>query len=306
MKRVLLLALLPVLGAAPARAQPADPHAGHVMPAKPPVTPPADPHAGHLLPAAKAPSTGADLPVGTDTPPPPPEPAADAVYGAAPMDRARVILRREHGGARVSQVMLSEAEISPGSGGAYRWNGEAWFGDDHNRFVLKTEGEGARRGGVEAAEVQALWSRPVGPYADLQLGLRHDVRPTPSRTYLTAGFETLLPYWIEAEGAVFLSDKGDLLARLEGAYDLRLTQVLVLQPRAELNFAAQDDRARGVGSGLSESELGLRLRYEIRRQFAPYVGVVWTRRHGASARFARAQGEDPSAVDVVVGLRGWF
>jgi copper resistance protein B len=318
--RLLLLALVPAAFAGPALAQTPDPHAGHTMPADQP-TPAADPHAGHGTPAAKpaapaaephaghamSPATGADLPVGAGTPPPPPaEAAADAVYGAASMDRARGVLRSEHGGVRVSQVMLNEAEVSPGSGGGYRWDGEAWFGDDRNRVVVKSEGEGARHGGVEDAEAQVLWSRPVGIYTDLQVGLRHDFRPGPSRTYATVGFETLLPYWFEAEGALFLSEKGDLLARLEGSYDFRLTQRLVLQPRAEFNFAAQDERRRGVGSGLSDAELGLRLRYEIRREFAPYVGVVWTRKVGSTADFARADGEEVEDTRAVMGLRAWF
>lgn len=108
------------------------------------------------------------------------------------------------------------------------------------------------------------------------------------------------------EGSLFLSDKGDLLARLAGYYDQRITQRLILQPRAEVNGAAQDMRAEGVGAGLSDAELGLRLRYEVRREFAPYVGVNWERRLGDSARFARAAGEDSGGLGVVAGIRAWF
>jgi len=301
MTRLLLLALVPVALAGPVVAQPADPHAGHVMPAP---QPEADPHAGHTMPAAVP--TGAELAVGDATPPPPPtDAAADAVYGASGMDRARQVLRSEHGGAQVSQVMLNLAEAGVGDRG-YQWDGEAWFGGDEHRFVLKSEGEGARGHGVEDAEVQALYSRPVGVYTDLQAGLRHDFEPGPSRTYATVGFETLMPYWVEAEGALFLSEKGHLSARLEGSTDFRLAQRLVLQPRAELNFAAEDDPRRGIGAGLSDAELGLRLRYEIRREFGPYVGVVWSRKFGDTADFARADGEDVEDVRAVVGLRAWF
>jgi copper resistance protein B len=201
--------------------------------------------------------------------------------------------------------MLNEAEFEPGSSRAYLWNGEAWFGGDLNRVVLKSEGEGTRHG-VEDAEAQVLYSRAVGLYTDLQAGVRHDFEPQPSRTYATVGFETLLPYWFEAEGALFLSGKGDLLARLEGSYDVRLFQRVVLQPRAELNFAAQDDVRRGIGSGLSDAELGLRLRYEIRREFAPYAGVVWSRKLGDTADLARAEGERAGDTRFVVGLRAWF
>ena len=258
-----------------------------------------------MAPAATG--TGADLPVG-DTPPPPvaTDHLADRVYGAAPMARGRDILKSEHGGARMSQVMLNTAEARLGSGGGYEWDGEAWYGGDLNRLVLKSEGEGAWNHGVEDAEVQVLYSRAVGPYTDLQVGLRHDFEPGPQRTYATLGFESLFPYWFEAEGALFLSDKGELLARFEGGYDFRLTQRLVVQPRAELNFAAEDIPSRGVGSGLSDAEVGLRLRYEIKREFAPYVGVVWSRKVGDTARYARAEGEDVEDTRVVVGLRAWF
>ncbi|HWT51786.1 MAG TPA: copper resistance protein B, partial [Caulobacter sp.] len=230
---------------------------------------------------------------------------ADKVFDPAAMERARAVLRQEHGGAGVSKVMVNLAERQVGSGdGAYHWDGEAWFGGDLNRLVLKSEGEGDRHG-VETGEVQALYSRAVGLYTDLQLGLRQDVEPK-SRTYAAVGFETLLPYWVQAGGTVFLSDKGDVLARAEGAIDWRLTQKLVLQPRAELNLAAQDVRETGVGSGLSDAELGLRLRYEIRRSFAPYVGLVHARRFGRTADYARAEGREVSETRFVVGLRGWF
>jgi len=115
-----------------------------------------------------------------------------------------------------------------------------------------------------------------------------------------------MPYWFDVEGAVFLSTKGEVLVRVEGTYDLRLTQRLVLQPRAELNFAAQDTAETRTGSGLSNAELGLRLRYEIRREFAPYIGVSFDRRFGGTADYARVAGEDVKATSFVVGVRAWF
>ena len=154
--------------------------------------------------------------------------------------------------------------------------------------------------------MQALYSRAVGPYFNLQAGVRHDFQPTPNRTYATIGFEGLAPYMFEVEGAVFLSNKGDLLGRLEGYYDQRITQRLILQPRAELNFAAQDVPENRIGSGLSNAELGLRLRYEIRREFAPYIGVSWDRKVGDTARFSRAAGDDATAKSIVAGVRVWF
>lgn len=287
--------------AAPAGPPAADPHAGHAMPAQP-----ADPHAGHAA-APSVTQTGADLPVGTEPPPSPPaEPGADRVYGAAPMAEGRAILRQEHGGTQLSKVMANMSEARLGSGGGYHWDLEAWYGGDLNRLVLKSEGEGSWDDGAEDAEAQVLYSRAVGVYTDLQVGVRHDFEPGPQRTYAVVGFESLLPYWFEAEGALFLSDKGEVLGRLEGTYDFRLAQRLVLQPRAELNFSAQDIPSRGVGSGLSDVEAGLRLRYEIRREFAPYVGVVWSRKVGDTADFARAAGDGVSDTRLVVGLRAWF
>lgn len=339
MNCLVLLALAPPLAASPAMTQPVDPHAGHHMPAQPasaakpssPQPPTVDPHAGHATPEAADPhaghappsaapaephagppapapmQTGADLPVGSEAaPPPPPQAAADRIYGGGPMERSRTILRAEHGGARVSKLMLNMAEARLGSGGGYHWDGEAWWGGDLNRLVLKSEGEGSWRHGADDAEVQVLYSRAAGLYTDLQAGVRHDIQPGPQRTYATVGFESLFPYWFEAEGALFLSDKGEVLGRLEGTYDFRLAQRLVLQPRVELNFSAEDIPSRGLGSGLSDAELGLRLRYEIKREFAPYVGLVWSRKVGDTADFARAEGEAVSDTRLVVGLRAWF
>ena len=296
------LALLPLMLAAPAAAQTMSGHdmAGMDMShaeTPPAAASPAEPQEG---PPAVAEHQTAPPPVPTDH-------AAERYYDPATMAAAREVLRVEHGGMRMSKVMADLFEYQSRSGGdGYRWSGEAWTGTDLNRLVIKTEGEGAVRGGVEAAELQALYSRAVTRYTDLQIGLRQDFKPTPSRTYLTAGFQTLLPYWIEAQGAVFLSDKGDLLGRIEGTYDLRLTQRLILQPRVELNLAAQDSPKIGVGSGLSTAELGLRLRYEIKREFAPYVGVSYDRRYGRTADYARAAGRDVEATSFVAGVRAWF
>ncbi len=309
------------MAAPPAAASTVDPHAGHDMPAMatPPTAAPAsDPHAGHDMSTMAAPApdahAGHDMSAmatpaaeNGEPPPPPTDHAADRSYDPEAMERARRVLRAEHGGARVSMLMANILEYGAGKGrDGYRWDGEGWWGGDINRLVVKSEGEGGWRGGLEAGEVQALYSRAVGRYTDLQAGVRQDFGPGPSRTYATVGFETLLPYWFQAEGALFLSDKGDLLARFEGTYDIRLTQRVVLQPRAEIDVSAQDIREAGTGSGVSRGEFGLRLRYEIRREFAPYIGVSHDRAFGRTADFARARGESPRSTRFVVGLRAWF
>ena len=160
--------------------------------------------------------------------------------------------------------------------------------------------------GPGMAVAGSLYARAISPYFDVQAGVRQDLEPRPRRTYAALGFEGLAPYWFQVEGAVFLSNEGDLSARLEGSYDLRLTQRLILQPRAQVNLAARDVPELGLGAGLTNAELGLRLRYEIRREFAPYLGVHYERRFGDTADFARAAGEDRDDLRLVAGIRAWF
>ena len=241
---------------------------------------------------------------------PPPAPAldhaADRYYDPTAMAAARDQLRKEHGGATVSMVManLAEYQSRPGGGG-YRWDGEAWIGGDSNRFVVKSEGDGSRRDGLGSAEAQALLSHAIGPYFDLQAGVRQDFAPR-ARTYASVGVQGLAPYWFDVSAALFLSTRGELLARLESTYDLRLTQRLILQPRVELNLAAQNTVETRTGSGLSNAELGLRLRYEIKREFAPYIGVSWDRKVGRTADYARMRGEGVGGATFVAGIRTWF
>lgn len=283
---------------------PTDPHAGHVMP-DPPAKPAADPHSGHAVPSDPA---GTDLPAGNAPPPPAPaDHAADRIYGAARMEHGRDHLIEGHGGQKLSQVMVSlaEAQLRRGRDG-FEWDAEAWYGGDTERVWVKTEGEGAFGRSLERAEVQALWSRAIDPYFNLQAGIRHDFRPDPSRTYAVLGVEGLAPSFFEVEGALFVSNKGELMARAQGSYDQRVTQRLILQPRAELNFAAQSSREIGVGSGVSDAELGLRLRYEVRREFAPYVGVQYRQAFGKTRRYLRDEGDDAGTWSLLTGVRVWF
>jgi copper resistance protein B len=240
-------------------------------------------------------------------PAPPTDHYADRFFPPEDMERARMTMMRESGDGNFHQIIFNLAEYQARQGhDGYRWDGEGWFGGDINRLTVKTEGDGMIGGGVGAAEVQALYSRAVGPYFNLQAGARQDLGRGPDRTYATIGFEGLAPYMFDVEGAVFLSNKGDLLARLEGWYDQRVTQRLILQPRVELNFAAQDVPETRTGAGLADAELGLRLRYELAREFAPYVGISYEARTGRSADYARADGDDPDSTSLVAGVRFWF
>lgn len=170
--------------------------------------------------------------------------------------------------------------------------------------MLKTEGDGRFRGDLNGAEVEALYSRAIDPYWNLQAGLRYDFEP--SRAYAAIGVEGLAPYWFELESAVFLSDRGHIFVRAGGYHDMRVTQRLIIQPRAEINLSAQDIPSDRIGAGLSSVELGVRLRYEFTREFAPYVGVHWERSFANTADFARADGRDVSNASFVAGVRFWF
>lgn len=274
-----------------------------------PACPPEHAAMGHCTPKAAVPppggAEGTDLPPGNaPAPPPTTDWYADRIFSGAEMEHARHRMMLENGGQTFGFVSL-DLEYRP-RGDGYHWDGEAWYGGDIHRLTIKSKGEGVFGEGVEAAEAQLLYSRAIGPYFNAQAGVRQDFGPGPDRTYAVIGFEGLAPYWFEVEGALFLSDKGDVLARLEAEYDQRITQRLVLQPAAGIGFALQDVPASGTGSGLTEVEMGLRLRYEVVREFAPYVGVQWTRKLGDTARFARAAGEGRGGAAFVVGVRGWF
>src|SRR3546814_4932267 len=185
------------------------------------------------------------------------------------MDRARHEEMRASGGQSVGFISLNLAEYQARKGGdGFRWEGEAWYGGDINRLTLKSEGETVFDEGVETVETQVLYSRAVGAYFNAQKGSRPDFVQGPDRTYATVGFEGLAPYWFEVEGALFLSNKGDLLARLEGYYDQRITQKLILQPMAEVNFALQDVPETGVRS--EERRVGKECVSTCRYRWWPY------------------------------------
>lgn len=261
---------------------------------------------GMAMPEPEA--TGTDLPPGdAPAPAPPTDHYAARFFSHDEIERAHRAMMREQGGRNFSTVMFNLAEYQFRNGrDGYRWDGEAWFGGDINRLTLKSEGEGAFREGVDSAEIQALYSRAIGPYFNLQAGVRHDFQPSPTRTYATVGFEGLSPYLFEVEGAAFVSEKGDVLGRLEGYYDQRITQKLILQPRVELNLSAQDVPENRLGAGLTNAELGLRLRYEVVREFGPYVGISYDAKTGRTADFARADGKDSTSTSFVAGVHFWF
>jgi len=278
---------------------------GHLPPEQ---CPPKDEHSGHSMPNDKSAPGAAPENAVPARALEGPRHAADAIWGADAMAPARIRLARENGGMQTGMVMIERLEARiPIEGGAdgYLWDAQAFYGGDINRFVIKTEGEGEFGGSVEDAEVQALYSRAIGAFFDLQTGVRFDPEPD-TRGHFVLGVQGLAPYMFEIDAALFLSDRGDLTARIEGEYDQRITQRLIVQPRIEVEFAAQDIRARGIGAGITKVEPGVRLRYEFRREFAPYIGVEYEAKTGETADIARAMGEDPSGFKFLIGLRTWF
>lgn len=287
--------------------QTVDPHAGHAMPGDAEQPASADPHAGHAMsghepgipdPPVAGPSAAARSG---------PAHVADAFFGEAAMEKSRRLLVKENGAISTMQVLIDQMETSIRDGrNGYAWDAQLWYGGDINRVWFKTEGEGSFGDGPEDVEVQALYSRALDPWFNLQAGVRHDFRAGPERTYAVLGIQGLAPYWFEVDGSLFLSDKGDLTARFEAEYDQRITQKLILQPSVEFELSAQNIPELGVGSGLSSAETGLRLRYQFVPELAPYVGVKYERVFGDTANFARAAGKKTGGWSFLVGLRSWF
>ena len=236
-----------------------------------------------------------------------PADAADLYFDPAIMARAREQLRIENGEVITHALIFDQLETTfSDNAEGYAWNAQGWYGGDIHRFWWKSEGEGAFDEDIEQAELQLLYSRVVTPYFDVQAGVRQTYRPEGDRTDLVVGMQGLAPYWFEVDGALFLSNEGELSARAEAEYDLRLTQRLILQPRAEVSLSAQDIPEFAIGAGVSNVEAGVRLRYEISRRFAPYVGVEWSGGVGETRDLIKANGEDPDSTRLVVGIRAWF
>lgn len=266
-------------------------------------------HHHHEKQAAPAPdpSPGPTM----ETPPPaaagsgPPR-AADAIWGAEAMQASREELRRTHGDFPVLWLMGDRIEAQLREGGnAWLWDIQGYYGGPTQRLWFKSEGEGDFGSAPEQAEVQALYSRAILPFWDVQAGLRQDLAG-PATTHAVIGIQGLARYRFEVDAALFVSHRGDITARIEAEIDQRITQRLILQPRIEANLAAQDIPVLGIGAGLDQFEVGARLRYEFWREFAPYVGVEHAWRTGRGTDFARARGENPSVTSMVAGIRFWF
>ena len=185
------------------------------------------------------------------------------------------------------------------------WEAEGWYGGDYDKLWVRTEGERLRNL-LEDARAEVFWDRIVTAWWNLQVGAREDFGDGPPRAWAAFGVQGLTPYWFNLEATLYVGDAGRTAARLKSEYDILITQRLVMQPEAEANLYGKADVARRLGSGLSDLDVGVRLRYELRREFAPYLGAAWQRLFGATAEHARATGGSSSDLQFVAGVRIWF
>lgn len=287
----LLVAAVPAAAQPPAP-PPVDPHAGHQPAPAPPSAPAdttADPHAAHAAPVQ---------PAGTPFIPPVTEEMRKAafpdVHGHAAHDRMLNTF-----------VLFDQLEWRSGNGsGSLSWSNSGWVGGDIHRLWFRTEGDGDD-GALGEAEAHLLYGRAIARWWDVVGGVRQDFRPG-AQTWLAFGVQGLAPGFFEVQATAYVSDAGQTAARLELEYDLLLTNRLVLQPVVEVNLYGKTNESLGVGSGLSTGEAGFRLRYEFRREFAPYVGLTWAKAFGRTGDLVRDEAHADGAPRLVTGVRLWF
>lgn len=301
------LAAVALLAGAPmARAQaptppsaPADPHAGHVMEQEKPAAPaPGDPHEGHVMTPSPPEERGGPV----ELPPFIPKPTDEDRRAAFPDVNGHAA----HDQKVNYFVLLDQAEWQYRDGqGMLVVDSTGWVGRDRDRLWFRAEGDGVD-GGVGDASLQALYGRQVARWWDVVAGMRQDMRPGPAQTWAAIGLQGLAPYWFEVEATAYVSTSGQVQAQFHAEYDLRITNRWIIQPLADLRVSATSDLERHVDAGLSTTEFGLRLRYLVRREFAPYIGVTWPRAYGHAAAHAAMRGEPGSGARLVAGARMWF
>ncbi len=202
-------------------------------------------------------------------------------------------------------VLLNQLEGRFGDTSSFRWSGEGWLGTDEDKVWLKSEGR-LTNGEVDDGQQELLYARSISTYFNALAGARYDLDSLPGRGWGALGIEGLAPLFFRVAATAYVSGDDHFAAKVEGSYDLLLTQRLILQPQIEMNFYTKDDPARQIGSGLSDLDAGLRLRYEITRKLAPYIGVTYDGKFAGTADFARAAGAPTNQVRFTTGLRVWF
>ena len=213
-------------------------------------------------------------------------------------------MAKEHGGQVFHMFRLESGYGASQDGGVASWDLDGWVGTDENKLWLKSEGEN-KDGKMEEAEFWAMYSRNIATFWDAQVGVRYDTEPK-STAYAVIGINGLAPYWFETEAHLFVSDEGDVSARLRQENDLLITQRLITQPYVEINLSAQDVPEREIGAGFTDGKIGLQTRYEFTRKFAPYVDVSYGRKFGETSSIAKDHGEDNNELVGAIGLRLMF
>jgi copper resistance protein B len=194
---------------------------------------------------------------------------------------------------------------SDGDDGPVVLDAQAWLGYDLHKARVKTELEQSDNE-FEHAEIQLLYNRAISAFWNMQYGLKHDFEPTPDQTWAAIGLQGLAPYFYDVGLTAFVADSGQSALRLEAEYELMLTQRWLIKPELEADVFGQNDEQRGIGAGLSKVEMGLRLAYEYRREFAPFMGVVWEKSFGNTLTFEQAEGHEEEEFRLVFGLHAWF
>lgn len=234
-----------------------------------------------------------------------------AVFVSVPLLIASLAVARAETGAvamdhgpDLFHKIVTEVDFAARDGGQWRWDVDGWIGGDVERVWIRSTGK-IEDDEAEKAELQLLYGRNVHPFWDVLVGVRQDLEPD-SKTWAAAGVTGLAPYFFETDVTAFLSTDGDAAFRLEQSLDIPLTQKLIAEPHLELNAYAQDMPERGIGAGFSDVELGLKLRYEVTRKFAPYAALTWERALGETASRARSSGHKVDETALRIGIRVWF
>lgn len=227
--------------------------------------------------------------------------AYSAGYGPGPLTPHHMGDQHNFGALLVEK--LEAVHTNDNTSGAY--DIKAWFGRDYDRAVFKAEGD-VDQGKLQHARTEILWGHAIASYWNTQLGLRHDSGVGPSRSWLAFGVEGLSPYWFDVEATAYVGNDSRSALRLAASYDILFTQKLILKPQIEINVYGKNDAERNIGSGLSAITSGVRLRYEIRRRLAPYIGLEWENKFGNTADYARLAGEKSNGTRLVAGVQFWF
>ena len=240
--------------------------------------------------------------------------AADARAQAQNVASANVVLPATRGWKppitdRVfAHVLFNQLEgRTNGTESEFRWDGEGWIGTDRNRLWIKSEGT-VRDGKMTDGDHELLYDRPIPRlrYLDAQVGIREDLDSATNRTWGAVGIEGLAPNIFQIEPTFYFREDGHVAGKITTSYDLKITQRLIAQPELEVNFYSKADVARGLGTGLTDLDTGIRVRYEVRRKFAPYIGFAYTDQYGSTAAYSRRAGEAVSNPRFIFGVRAWY